>query len=471
MASNDRNESILHELPPSASRHLTWSHSWTRPYESHISLVWRAIRINVLSPTLFKGFLIFEKERRTNTKPDAICEIATIKRALKIPGDIYQPESDQNFFKNARPLDLLSKTLRFCPECSREAYHSLLFQINDLAQCPLHRIWLLSRCPGCSEQFPHANLSLNTMAHPWGCARCHWPYLRTPEQSQAAWRDNSIDRIKSFAPVVAEIFRVISVADSEEWIKEIQYQGYCISRTCAFRLAAKWINASPQLESLLAPSSHQFARAVLPAQQGDCASTSGDTKPDLRAYLHIRRHAAREIRYRERYGILAGQTSWKWDPMTASRAPSCHDVSPRKLGFHLWRTAHELAYASLSFRGTECNLEGPVVLSPIHRRSHVHLQHSYALWAAYFHTSLMMFYELAKYWCHDVKKAMSDSSNAVDHQIETVKMIWAHHAPTLLINPTNANFPVKAVLVKNGSTSIFPPGTVLFFCVVPRKLA
>ncbi|UAN03651.1 hypothetical protein [Achromobacter mucicolens] len=83
----------------------------------------------------------------------------------------------------------------------------------------------------------------------------------------------------------------------------------------------------------------------------------------------------------------------------------------------------------------------------------------------------MMFYELAKYWCHDVKKAMSDSSNAVDHQIETVKMIWAHHAPTLLINPTNANFPVKAVLVKNGSTSIFPPGTVLFFCVVPRKLA
>lgn len=44
---------------------------------------------------------------------------------------------------------LLPGAPRFCPECIRFGYHSLLFQCPEVSECPVHAVLLSGKCPFC----------------------------------------------------------------------------------------------------------------------------------------------------------------------------------------------------------------------------------------------------------------------------------------------------------------------------------
>jgi len=470
MESSKHHPSILrgHAIKPRGI--LTWRKSWARPYESHLSIAWRAIQINVISAETFRSFLFMKRWRNILGPTNLLSEINAVQRSLSIDDPLYCPASDRHFIANSRPEDLLSKSLRFCPACSAEAYHSLLFQVNDIAKCPLHWYELLTRCPECLEVFPSCSLSGTTLSHPWGCARCGWPQLKQMRISETAWKENSIDRARSFGPVASEIFRVISIADTEPWINSIQFQGYAVSRACAFRLAAKWLNASPYLKDVLPPTFHQLSKVVMPSTQGDAGLDSANDSA-IRAYLHIRRRAVREIKNERRncpLSQIADANDWKWDAVTASSAPARPDISAEYLAFHLWRAAHEKNYVSSPFPTDADRICPPIYLNCIHRSSATTLKNSYPLWAAYFHTSWTMYRQLSRRWRIDLDERIAICPDNSARKQATLDLVWAEHAPFLHASPASGDFPIRVIAV-SGDSAALPIGTVIFFSVIPPK--
>lgn len=68
------------------------------------------------------------------------------------------------------------KCFRYCPECIHIGYQSLLYQIDALALCPLHRTPLLSACPRCAAPTSRYALTADAMTNPFCCPGCGAPY-------------------------------------------------------------------------------------------------------------------------------------------------------------------------------------------------------------------------------------------------------------------------------------------------------
>ncbi|WP_143016641.1 TniQ family protein [Paraburkholderia phenazinium] len=71
---------------------------------------------------------------------------------------------------------LLTNRLRICPVCLEAAYHSYLYQIEALQQCPLHGCQLQSFCMTCGTALPTALNWRRAFDVPYQCARCGCPY-------------------------------------------------------------------------------------------------------------------------------------------------------------------------------------------------------------------------------------------------------------------------------------------------------
>ena len=80
-------------------------------------------------------------------------------------------------------LHLVGATLRYCPLCLAEGFHSPVHQMLFLAACPVHGVALHDRCPACRGLI---RVDLKRSAPPFGCRQCRhafWPAMGEP----AAW--------------------------------------------------------------------------------------------------------------------------------------------------------------------------------------------------------------------------------------------------------------------------------------------
>lgn len=65
---------------------------------------------------------------------------------------------------------------RYCPDCIRLGYQSILFQVDALISCPFHRSKLLSECHSCGASSPRFALKKEVMATPFCCPACGAAY-------------------------------------------------------------------------------------------------------------------------------------------------------------------------------------------------------------------------------------------------------------------------------------------------------
>lgn len=69
-----------------------------------------------------------------------------------------------------------STALRYCPVCIKKGFHTAAFQLNSIKKCPLHKVDLQYRCPGCHSSILYG-LGVKELSTPFGC-RCGtvlWP--------------------------------------------------------------------------------------------------------------------------------------------------------------------------------------------------------------------------------------------------------------------------------------------------------
>ncbi len=68
--------------------------------------------------------------------------------------------------------------LRYCPACAEFGYHTPLFQVRGIGQCPIHEIQLDKACPRCREAIPY-QATPNALWTPYGCPTCGHPLWPT----------------------------------------------------------------------------------------------------------------------------------------------------------------------------------------------------------------------------------------------------------------------------------------------------
>jgi hypothetical protein len=61
--------------------------------------------------------------------------------------------------------------MRFCPECLADAYHTVVFQLLTVPNCPVHGCTLVRGCPRCGKEIP-ATLKSCLLRTPFACPQC-----------------------------------------------------------------------------------------------------------------------------------------------------------------------------------------------------------------------------------------------------------------------------------------------------------
>lgn len=127
----------------------------TTPHASAYGTTLRLIRLNALRPTDLASLLGLRVQRTQNlaaimTFSDA--RQGKLAEALRLP-DVPASWNLSTWFPFAAPSKLLEGgwTFRYCPECLRGGYHTLLHQLPWFARCPWHGAPLTRTCEGCGS--------------------------------------------------------------------------------------------------------------------------------------------------------------------------------------------------------------------------------------------------------------------------------------------------------------------------------
>lgn len=142
-----------------------------RPYESLWSIVHRFLWLNRPSSTEIKrcfssdgGFsLLLSSEGLNNTSVTRQKHVAQLYSLLAI--------TKTQFRKSLLPSFLSPSGFRYCPECAKLGYHSLVFSIPHLDYCPAHHVPLVCHCLSCHRNIGDS-LDIRAIEHPYSCPHC-----------------------------------------------------------------------------------------------------------------------------------------------------------------------------------------------------------------------------------------------------------------------------------------------------------
>ena len=152
-----------------------WSDTCIRPYESALSVLLKYMNDN---PTLSGDWqrLVFAagiSNRSLLTgqgvlkpRPDIAAGAAVVKGTLRAYGLRW------------RCGLRIADHVRFCPDCRKQGYHCVFFQIRELQICPMHREQLRDRCV-CSALTPTYDMVRARPAQSFACKECGEPILGT----------------------------------------------------------------------------------------------------------------------------------------------------------------------------------------------------------------------------------------------------------------------------------------------------
>nr|WP_143710559.1 hypothetical protein [Janthinobacterium sp. Marseille] len=193
-------------------RSWNWRDDWYTKYDSTYSLFAKFAFLNAFAARdLVQIFISCESGRRTavlrnpqvDLRDSMYFDIPAISRAFR---------TDLNSIKESFLFEMLPNGkrksvdyLRWCTKCAAIGFHSPLFQLEIITDCPIHSRPLRSNCPHCSAKVPY-KLRRDVIDIPFTCTVCKTdfaPVLRNPQTRSLQLRvdemtrlDNIIDLLK-----------------------------------------------------------------------------------------------------------------------------------------------------------------------------------------------------------------------------------------------------------------------------------
>lgn len=157
---------------------VSWVKNSIRPYESFWSIFQRFFALNVINSNAFaKNFFMngyFNPIPTACFTTNGSFNRTKFFKALSIS----KLQEHQFYLDDLQRLNfpIDKKNIKYCPECIKSFYHTVLFQIDWLKKCPNHDVDLIHECSNCGSNFS-TNILPGNISLPYSCTRCKSRFL------------------------------------------------------------------------------------------------------------------------------------------------------------------------------------------------------------------------------------------------------------------------------------------------------
>lgn len=155
-----------------------WRDDWNTGFDSVFGLLAKFARLNSMGARELASVFI----KRDCVRRDAVlrapkvdlrsCELldrsAFAKHCRLDAKAIERAFITEKFSKASHKT---SNSLRWCPQCARNGFHSALFQLDLVSACPIHDLMLRNKCPRCQREIAYI-LASETFERPFCCPWC-----------------------------------------------------------------------------------------------------------------------------------------------------------------------------------------------------------------------------------------------------------------------------------------------------------
>lgn len=149
-------------------------------YESFWSITHKFSDLNVCQPSEISSIFTCKQKSvnylyDTNVLKKQWIDNEKFKRALHLSEGILENAFLDNFLFKDEIDWFTCQTLRFCPHCISQGFHSVFHQMVFVKQCPFHRVDLEEDCPNCQRPIS-MHFNRKDFKKPYSCPGCHYRF-------------------------------------------------------------------------------------------------------------------------------------------------------------------------------------------------------------------------------------------------------------------------------------------------------
>jgi hypothetical protein len=153
----------------SSSMIVAWRSGTTSRYESQWALVHKFVHLNGAGFSEIKATFDATPKAPWNEKAANLDRLERLdSRKLAQAFEIPEPDIRLLVSETYNVGSTTCATLRYCPVCMKQGFHTAVFQLNSVVKCPLHNVDLETKCPACHFTIAY-RLGSKELSVPFGC--------------------------------------------------------------------------------------------------------------------------------------------------------------------------------------------------------------------------------------------------------------------------------------------------------------
>ncbi len=257
---------------------------------------------------------------------------------------------------------------RYCPECLNDGFQSVVYQIDAIQQCPLHRIDIVDWCLECGAKTGPYALTEEVLRSPIHCQNCFSPLGRSWQKGSEMmyWQQQSdIRPLREMQIWLNQVGQAeINWPGLDTWLTQAGEGAYHVDkRKAVFAVLA---NLHPL------PTSIQASVPGLRIVFGDCEGASilnraamlhpDEIKQRTAIYKSIKRNSYKSHRLNLALGGRDRGGRYSVDWRTDSILPKQASTAPIEHALLIWQSRFEDGFRSTALNARDCALSAATVL-------------------------------------------------------------------------------------------------------------
>lgn len=191
---------------------------------------------------------------------------------------------------------------RYCPQCIQFGYQCLLYQVDGLEYCPLHRVQLISECRCCHVPTSRYALTAEALASPFCCHACGATYAEGFDPRSWKQAEFHAGIASALLPLV-RFFRRAARANIDwlhwtewfgPWLGEVEQREKRIATFAVLRQILRLPMADDFFTAPERPLSVSRGRQMAPVGSNPLTSAA-DSRSRYLIYKAIRRHLLKRL--------------------------------------------------------------------------------------------------------------------------------------------------------------------------------
>ncbi len=363
---------ICVDIPKPPRPQWCWRDDWVQGGESIYSLIGLFEALNIVGGRQIRAAFVDAVQPGTSRfliqptldllRPDRF-RVAWLASVVRLPLDVVR----QSFVSEAFPVSgwCGHRQLHWCPQCVKSGYHSPLFQLPLVYECPAHHCPLESECPRCRSAFPYQVVT-NSAIPLFCCPACKLDLaprvregrrrpLAAEEMRMLSHRAELMQFCDSLPTMVSQALGTplatqgsdVMVSPPALRVAESDYKTFVTQVLASLRSAnqADWDRCEPSFSyvSIGVPAGRRRRAKLLAASSGwtDHLVSASDKGLHRAAALYrcVRRHLWRTVVH-PHHRCVASACRRLWWPITGCQTPS---FCPVAAAFVRWRLRWESA--------------------------------------------------------------------------------------------------------------------------------